>query len=114
MYQNLLIIKTFSVHFYLTTPKQKIKNYELLNPPKAGVALAIQAVSGFTANLAYLQCFLGRTCTQDDCLEFKKGSLLVKKTETAVDTGEDGKTTVVLIMKYRPLDTSRESKKSAS
>lgn len=30
---------------------------------------------------------------RDDRLEFKKGSLSVKKTETAVDTGEDGKTT---------------------
>jgi hypothetical protein len=29
---------------------------------------------------------------RDDRLEFKKGSLLVKKTETTMDTGEDGKT----------------------
>lgn len=28
---------------------------------------------------------------RDDRLEFKKGSLLVKKTETTVDAGEDGK-----------------------
>ena len=28
---------------------------------------------------------------RDDCLEFNKGSLLVKKTETAVNTGKDGK-----------------------
>ena len=30
---------------------------------------------------------------RDDRFEFKKGSLFVKKTETAADTGEDGKTT---------------------
>jgi hypothetical protein len=65
LYQHPLIIKTFSVHFYLTTPKQKIKNYELPDPPKSGVALAIQAVSSFATNLAYLPCFLGRTCTKD-------------------------------------------------
>jgi hypothetical protein len=29
---------------------------------------------------------------RDDRLEYKKGSLLVKKTETTLDTGEDGKT----------------------
>lgn len=45
MYQGPLIIKTFAIHFNLTTPKEKIKGFEVGNP-KAGISLAIMAVGG--------------------------------------------------------------------
>jgi hypothetical protein len=59
LFQHPLIIKTFAVHISLTAPRQKIKNYELVDPPRAGVALAITAVSGHSATkLVHLPCIL--------------------------------------------------------
>ena len=56
LFQHPLILKTFSIHFSLTAPRQRIKNYELVDPPRAGVALAVTAVSGSVTKLAYLPC----------------------------------------------------------
>jgi hypothetical protein len=60
IYQNDLIIKTFSVHYSFVTPTKTLRNFKVA-PPKASLALAITAVSNNMIQSAGVNCLTGRT-----------------------------------------------------